>query len=64
MKFIDKIIRILVTYKYKKEPFMIWCWGIDEVHDINIITAEYGKEHYRFGTKEVRYKAESEELEK
>lgn len=60
MKLIDKIIKILVTYKYKKEPFMAWHWGIDDVHDINIITAEYYMDHYRYGTREEWYKAESE----
>lgn len=61
MKLIDKIIKILINYKYKKEPFMAWQWGIDDVHDINIITAEYYMDHYRFGTREVWYKAESED---
>jgi hypothetical protein len=59
MKLIDKIIKLLVNYKYKKVPFMAWCWGIDDTHEINILSAEYYSDHYRYGTKEY-YKAESE----
>lgn len=47
MKLIDKIIKILINYKYKREPFMAWSWGIDEIHEINILTAEYYQDHYR-----------------
>ena len=61
MKLIDKIIKILVTYKYKKEPFMTWSWGIDDVHEINILSAEYYTDHYRYGVKEEYYKSESKE---
>lgn len=58
MKIIDKIIKILINFKYKREPFMAWCWGIDEVHEINILTAEYYQDHYRYGTREESYTAE------
>ena len=61
MKLIDKIIKILIEYKYKKEPFMAWSWGIDEIHEINILTAEYYQDHCRLGTREEWYTAESEE---
>lgn len=60
MKIIDWIIKILVTYKYKKKPFMAWSWGIDEIHEINILSAEYYNDHYRYGMREEYYKAESE----
>lgn len=60
MKLIDKIIKILINYRYKKEPFMVWSWGIDEVHEINILSAEYYLDHYRFGIREKWYKPESE----
>ena len=60
MKLIDKIIKILINYKYKREPFSAWSWGIDEIHEINILTAEYYQVHYRYGTREEYYKAESE----
>lgn len=63
MKLIDKIIKILINFKYKREPFMAWCWAIDEVHEINILTAEYYQDYYRYGTREEYYKAESEESE-
>ena len=60
MKLIDKIIKILINFRYKREPFMALCWGIDEVHEINILSAEYYQDHYRYGTREEYYKAESE----
>jgi hypothetical protein len=60
MKLIDKMIKILIEYKYKKEPFMAWSWGIDEIHEINILTAEYYQDHYRFGALEEWYESESE----
>lgn len=40
---------------------MTWSWGIDEIHEINIITAEYHMNHYRYGTREEYYKVENEE---
>lgn len=52
MTLIDKIIKILINFKYKREPFMAWSWGIDDIHEINIISAEYYKDHYRYGTRE------------
>lgn len=55
MKLINAIIKILVNFKYKKEQFMFWSWGIDENHEISIITEEYYQDYYRFGTKEERY---------
>lgn len=61
MKLIDKIIKILVNYKYKKDPFMSWSWGIDDIHEINILSAEYYNDHYRIGTVEKGHDAESEE---
>ena len=51
MKLIDKIIKILIEYKYKKKPFMVWSWCIDDVHEINILTAEYYQDYYRYGTR-------------
>lgn len=61
MKLIDKIIKILINFKYKMKPFMAWSWGIDDVHEISIISAEYYNDHYRHGVTEKYYKAESEE---
>lgn len=55
MKLIDKIIKILITYKYKKDPFMVWRWGINETHEINIITAEYYQDYFRYGTSQKKY---------
>lgn len=63
MKLIDKIIKILINFKYKREPFDVWSWGIDGIHDINILSAEYYDDHYRYGTREEYYKPESESRE-
>lgn len=35
---------------------MAWSWGIDDKHEINIISAEYYIDHYRYGTREEYYK--------
>ena len=64
MKLIDIIIKTLINYKYKREPFMAWSWGIDDIHEINIISAEYYNDRYRYGTREETYNAESEVEEK
>ena len=56
MKLIDKIIKILINFKYKRESFMVWSWGIDNIHEINILSAEYHNDHYRYGTIEEQYK--------
>ena len=62
MKLIDKIIKILINFKYRRDPFMAWSWGIDDIHEIHILTAEYYQDHYRHGTREEWYdKAESED---
>ena len=58
---IDWLIKLLVNYKYKKEQFMAWTWGIDEHTDIYILSAEYYDDHYRYGTRTETYKAESED---
>lgn len=52
---IDWLIKLLVNYKYKKEPFSVWSWGVDENTDINIITAEYYQDQYRYGTRQERF---------
>jgi hypothetical protein len=56
MKLIDKLIKILVNYKYKKDRFMSWSWTLDDHHDINIISIEYCPDHSRYGTRETWYK--------
>lgn len=63
MTLIDKIIKILINFKYKREPFMSWSWGIDDIHEINILSAEYYDDHYRYGVRENNYKAESGDKE-
>ena len=63
MKIIDKIIKILINFKYKREPFMTWSWGIDDTREISIISAEYYNDRYRYGMAEKYYKAESEDKE-
>ena len=61
MKVVNWLIKSLINYKYKKEPFMAWVWSIDEVNEISILSAEYYYDHYRYGTREEWYKVESEE---
>lgn len=58
MKLIHKIIKIVIEYKYNKEQFLERSWGIDETHEIYIVTAEYYHDHYRIGTREVWYNEE------
>ena len=63
VQIIDWLIKILLNYKYKKEPFMAWSWEIDKYTDINVITAEYYTNYHRFGTRTEFYKVESEPQE-
>ena len=49
---IDRLIKLLVNYKYKKEAFYIWSWGIDENTDIYIISEESYPDRHRFGLRE------------
>lgn len=58
MKLIDRIIKMLINFKYKKEHFLVWSWGIDDIHHISVITGEYYFDHYRYGIKEVSYMEE------
>ena len=48
----DKIIKILVNRKWKRERFYAWSWGIDENVDIHIITAESYQDRHRFGVRD------------
>ena len=52
---IDKLIKLLVNYKYKKYPFLAWSWVLDENTDINIISEEYYDDRHRYGVRENRY---------
>ncbi len=61
MKLIDKIIIFLINFKYKRNPFLVWSWGINDIHEIHILSAEYYNDHYRYGTREEYYKLEREE---
>ena len=45
----DKIIKILVNRKWKRERFLAWSWGIDENVDVHIITEESYQDRHRFG---------------
>ena len=51
MKLINWLIKKLVNYKYKKDPFLVWSWPIDDYTDINIISEESYLGYRRFGTK-------------
>ena len=61
MRLVDWMIKLLVNYKYKKNPFMTWTWGIDEHIDIVILSAEYYDDYYRYGVRTKYYELESEE---
>ena len=49
---IDRLIKLLVNYRYKKDPFYAWSWGIDEHTDIHIISEESYFDRHRFGGNE------------
>lgn len=51
MTLIDWLIKKLVNFKYKKDPFLAWSWSVDSHTDMNIISEEFHMDHYRFGTK-------------
>ena len=54
-KIINKLIKILVNYKYKKYPFLAWSWSIDEHTDINILSEESYIGWHRLGTHEEHF---------
>lgn len=43
MKIIDKIIKILIKFKYKRKPFVAWTLAIDDTHNFVILLEEYYK---------------------
>lgn len=49
-KIINKLIKMLVNYKYKKYHFLAWTWSIDEYTDINILSEESHIGWHRIGT--------------
>lgn len=48
----DKIIKILVNRKWKRERFLAWSWGFDENTNIHIITEEFFQDRHRFGVRD------------
>lgn len=54
-KLIKKLIKKLVTWKYKRDGFYAWSWGVDEHVDIHILTEESYLDRHRFGTREETY---------
>lgn len=58
----DKIIKILVNRKWKRERFLAWSWGIDENVDVHIITEESYQDRHRFGVRNWE-QLESEEVQ-
>lgn len=54
------IIKKLVTYHYKRHPFLAWSWGLDENTDLHIISEESWPDHHRFGVHDEIYKKEDE----
>lgn len=51
MKFLKWIIRKLVTFYYRIEPFYVYTWGVDEHLDLSIYSEEYYDDYHRFGTR-------------
>jgi len=49
---LDKIIKLLVNRKWKRERFYSWTWGIDENVGIHIITEESYQDRHRFGLRD------------
>lgn len=54
-KLIKKLIKKLVNWKYKRDGFWAWSWGVDEHVDIHILTEESYLDRHRFGTREEIY---------
>ena len=52
---IDRLIKFLVTLKWKKERFFTYSWGVDDHTDIHILTEESYNDRHRFGTREEIY---------
>lgn len=52
---LNKLIKLLVNLKWKRERFLVWSWGIDENTDIHIISEEAYLDRHRFGVKEETY---------
>ena len=57
---VKPIVRFLVNLWYKKYPFLVYSWGIDEHTDIHIMTEESYLDRHRFGVRE-EFFGESEE---
>ena len=58
---IDRLIKFLVTWKWKKDRFYAWSWGVDEYTDIHIITEESYSDRHRYGTYEDYYQEREQE---
>ncbi len=61
-KLLRFIIRKLVNLYYKRTHFLAWCWGIDELNGISILSEEVmlDKGFTRFGTKEMPHTSSAE----
>lgn len=61
-KLLQFFIRKLVTLYYKKTHFLAFCWGIDELNGISILSEEVmlDKGFTRFGTKEMPHTSSAE----
>ena len=51
-KAIKWIIKKLVNLHYKRAPFLVWSWGIDENTDIHIVSEEAYPDRHRYGLRE------------
>lgn len=58
-KILEKLIKILVSWYYKRTHFMAYIWGIDERNDIHILSEEVFEDYTRFGTREDKHIVEA-----
>lgn len=56
---LKKLIRKLVTLHYKRTHFLAYCFGIDDLNGISILSEEVCDGYTRFGTKEIPHRLNS-----
>lgn len=59
-KLLQKLIRRLLIFYYRKYGFLVMSFGVDEHLDIIVYSAEYYNSHSRFGTRVTKYSEETE----
>ena len=59
-KLLSKTIRWLVTLYYKRTHFLTFCWGIDELNGIDILSEEVCDGYTRHGTRDIPWTHQEE----